>query len=150
MGFARTLQAQRRGEMIVCMSQSISAILQLPRQSGQRTMARHYYRTNVPLPVMIAWWVFLGICVLCYSCYDAVVNGPKKRAQAQWDRDHFNGWRLEQSYDKEHGLLYDRLNKETCTAKGFPGYPVCPAQQYFVDGRPRSEAMQPQPTGSDR
>jgi hypothetical protein len=105
-------------------------------------MARHYYRTNVPLPVMIIWWVFLGICFLVYGAYDAVFQAPERRArqqaQAQWDRDHFNGWRLEQSYDPEHGIFYDKLDKKTCTIKGYPGYPPCPAQQYFVEGRPQS------------
>jgi hypothetical protein len=85
---------------------------------------------------MIVWWVFLGVCVVLYTAYNAIVNGPKERAQKQWDHDHFNGWRLEQSYDTEHGLLYDKLDKLTCTTKGYPGYPPCPGQQYFVDGKP--------------
>jgi len=95
---------------------------------------------------MLIWWVFLGICVLCYSCYDAVFNAPTRRAQeqaqAQWDRDHFNGWRLEQTYPTSdeimHGLFHDKLDKKTCTTKGYPGYPACPAQQYFVNGTPQS------------
>jgi hypothetical protein len=86
---------------------------------------------------MIVWWVFLGVCVIVFAAYDVIVNGPKKRAQEQWDRDHFNGWRLEQSYDAEHGLLYDKLDKKTCTTKGYPGYPNCPPQQHFVDGKPQ-------------
>ena len=102
-------------------------------------MARHYYRTNVPLPIMIIKWVGLGILGLCFLAYDACVNGPKRHAQAQWDREHFNGWRLEkQTYDTEHGLYFDKLNKETCTTIGYPGYPACPTQQYFVNGTPQS------------
>jgi len=110
-------------------------------------MGRHYYRTNIPFPVMLIWWVFLGICVVMYSCYDAVFNAPTRRAQqqaqAQWDHDHFNGWRLEQGYDTEHGLLYDKLDKKTCTTKGYPGYPACPLQQYFLDGSPHSPPENP-------
>lgn len=109
-------------------------------------MAKHYYRTNVPLPVMIVWWVFLGICMLVYGAYDALFQAPERHAQehaqAQWDRDHFNGWRLEQQYptdaDIQHGLFFDNLNKERCTVKAYPGYPACPAQQYYVDGKPQS------------
>lgn len=108
-------------------------------------MARHYYRTNVPLPIMIVWWVFLGVCVLCYGCYDALVNGPTRRAQARWDRDHYTGWRLEEGYDKEHGIFYDKLDKQSCTIKDYPGYPACPPQQYFVNGVP-----QPTPAATPR
>lgn len=109
-------------------------------------MAKHYYRTNVPLPIMIVWWVFCGICVLLYMGYDALVNGPKRDAQKQWDRDHFNGWRLEKvSYDTEHGLYYNKLDGGECTVRGYPGYPDCPPQLYYVDGKPQSEAP-PNPT----
>ena len=105
-------------------------------------MARHYYRTNVPLGVMIIKWVGLGILVLGYMAYDACFKAPEREAQRtaqeQWDRLHFNGWRLEkQTYDSNHGLYYDYLNKETCTSLGYPGYPACPAQQYFVNGMPQ-------------
>jgi hypothetical protein len=111
-------------------------------------MARHYYRTNVPLPAMIIWWVFLGVCVLMYSCYDALFKAPERnaqeQAQQQWDRDHFNGWRLEQTYpssdDIQHGLFFDKLNKVKCTDRGFPGYPPCPAQQFYIGGKPQSAA----------
>jgi hypothetical protein len=109
-----------------------------PQSEVGDVMARHYYWTNVPLPVMILWWIFLGICIVCYSCYNALVNGPKEKAQAQWDRDHFNGWRLEKSYDDAHGLMFDKLDKKTCTTKAYPGYEPCPAQQYFGDGKPQS------------
>jgi hypothetical protein len=106
-------------------------------------MARHYYRTNVPLPVMVLWWVFCGICVLIYGCYDYVFQKPQRdvtaQAQVQWERRHLNGWRLEQSYDAEHGLFRDRMNNgETCTTKAYPGYPTCPPQQYFIDGNPQA------------
>lgn len=84
---------------------------------------------------MILWWIFLGFCVLVYGCYDWVANGPKRQAQVQWEREHFSGWRLEQSYDTTHGLFRDKLNNDTCTTKGYPGYPACPAQQYFVNGK---------------
>jgi hypothetical protein len=113
-------------------------------------MAKHYYRTNVPLPIMIIWWVLLGICVLLYMGYDALFKAPERNAQEQrqeqWDRDHFNGWRLEQSYptdsDVQHGLFFDKLGKLRCTVKGYPGYPACPAQQYYVDGKPQSAPTQ--------
>lgn len=86
---------------------------------------------------MILWWGFLGICVLIYGCYDLVVNGPKRDAQAQWDREHFNGWRLEkESWDTEHGLYFDKMDKKECTTVGYPGYPSCPTQQFYVDGKP--------------
>ena len=106
-------------------------------------MARHYYRTNIPFPIMLIWWVFLGICALVYGCYDVLFQAPERhareQAQAQWDRDHFNGWRLEQSYpsddDIQRGLFYDKLEKQRCTTKGYPGYPACPAQAYYVDGK---------------
>jgi hypothetical protein len=110
-------------------------------------MSRHYHRTNVPPRGMIVWWVFLGICAVCFSIYYAIVNGPKKKAQEQWDREYFNGWRLEQSYptsdDVAHGLFFDKLDKITCTVKGYPGYPACPVQQYFVDGRPQAAPTEP-------
>src|ERR1051326_8150731 len=96
--------------------------------------SRHYYRTNVPLPIMILWWIFLGFCGICYAIYDSCSNGPTRNAQAEWDRAHYTGWRLEQSYDKEHGLYYDKLDKLSCTTRGYPGYKACPAQQYFRDG----------------
>jgi hypothetical protein len=54
-------------------------------------MARHYYRTNVPLPIMIVWWVFLGACALIFMIYDAVFKAPERKeraeAQAQWERN---------------------------------------------------------------
>lgn len=95
---------------------------------------------------MILWWGFVGVCIVIYGIYNVLVNGPKERAQAQWDRDHFNGWRLEQGYPSSdnvaHGLLYDKLDKQTCTTKGYPGYPACPLQQYFVDGRPQVKPLE--------
>jgi hypothetical protein len=90
---------------------------------------------------MLIWWAFLGICVLVYGCYDALFQAPERhareQAQEQWDRDHFNGWPLEQSYDTQHGLFYDKLDKQACTAKGYPGYPACLTQTYYVDGKPQ-------------
>jgi hypothetical protein len=105
-------------------------------------MARHYYRTNVPLPVMILWWGFLGVCFVIFMIYDAIFKAPERRAQAEaqttWDRQHFNGWKLEQKYpsqgDIEHGLFFDRYDGKTCTTKGYPGYDPCPAQQYYSNG----------------
>ena len=100
-------------------------------------MARHYYRTTVPLGIMFLKWIGIALFFGIYLLYDACANGPKRTAQAQWDRDHFNGWRLEaQTYDTQHGLYFDNLRKETCTTKGYPGYPACPPQRYFVDGQP--------------
>jgi hypothetical protein len=104
-------------------------------------MRRHYYRTNVPLPAMILWWIFLGVCVVIFSIYDSCAHGPVRDAQAQWDREHFTGWRLEQDYDKEHGLFYDKVGRQTCTTKGYPGYPACPVQQYFVNGQPQASPI---------
>lgn len=97
---------------------------------------------------MIIWWVFLGVCALIYGCYDAVFKAPERNAtraaQQKWERDHFNGWRLhEYSYDTGHGLLMDELNKETCSATGYPGYPACPMQQYFVNGLPSIPPAEP-------
>jgi hypothetical protein len=74
---------------------------------------------------MIVWWVFLGGCVLVFTAYDAIVNGSQKKGTGTMGQRHFNGWRLEQS------------DKKTCTTKGYPGYPNCPPQQYFVDGKPQ-------------
>jgi hypothetical protein len=88
---------------------------------------------------MIIKWVGLGILGLCFLAYDSFVNGPKRHAQVQWDHEHFNGWRLQkETYDTEHGLYRDNLNKETCTTVGYPGYPACPIQAYFVDGSPQA------------
>jgi len=91
---------------------------------------------------MIIWWVFLGICVLVYGCYDALFQAPARRAQQeaqqQWDRDHFSGWRLEQGYDTQHGLYTDRMEHQTCTTMGYPGYPACSSQQYYIDGKPQA------------
>jgi hypothetical protein len=105
-------------------------------------MARHYYRTNVPLPVMIVWWVFLGICVVIYGAYDVIFKAPERRAraeaQATWEQQHFNGWKLEQKYpsqsDIEHGIFFDRYEGKTCTTRNYPGYDPCPAQQYYING----------------
>jgi hypothetical protein len=58
---------------------------------GGWAMARHYYRTNVPLPVMTLKWVGLGILGLCFLAYNACVNGPKRGLRRKWDREHFNG-----------------------------------------------------------
>jgi hypothetical protein len=63
-----------------------------------------------------------------YSCYDAVFKAPTRRAeqqaQQQWDRDHFNGWRLVQTYpsddDIKHGLFYDKLDKKPMHNEGIP------------------------------
>jgi hypothetical protein len=109
-------------------------------------MAKHYYRTNVPLPIMVLWWVFLGVCVLLYGAYDAIFKAPERhateQAQSQWDREHFNGWRLEQTYptdnEVQRGLFFDKLDKHTCTTRGYPGYPACPPQQFYMDGRPQA------------
>lgn len=105
-------------------------------------MARHYYRTNVPLPVMLVWWAFLGICCLIYGCYDVVFVAPGRNAtqeaRKKWDRDHFNGWQLqEQPYEKEHGLFTNKRDGGTCTISGYPGYSACPEQRYFIDGQPQ-------------
>jgi len=107
-------------------------------------MARHYYRTNVPLPIMVIWWVFLGVCAVIFMIYDAVFKAPERReraeAQAQWERQHFNGWKLEQTYPSkdeiEHGVFFDRYNSKNCTTRSYPGYDPCPPQQYYVNGMP--------------
>ena len=109
-------------------------------------MARHYFRTNIPFPIMLLWWGFLGVCVLVYGCYDALFLAPERsarlHAQQQWDRDHFDGWRLEQRYasdfNVQHGLFYDKLEQKECTMRGYPGYPACPAQTYYIDGKPQA------------
>lgn len=113
-------------------------------------MARHYYRTNVPLPVMIVWWVFLGACAVVFIIYDAVFKAPERKTQAEaqavWERQHFNGWRLEQKYPSqsniEHGLFFDGLTRKTCTTKGYPGYDPCPMQQYYIEGQPGSPPVE--------
>jgi hypothetical protein len=105
-------------------------------------MARHYYRTNVPLGIMFLKWIGIGVLAVMYLLYDACFVKPERdariEAQKHWDRQHFNGWRLEKnSYDAEHGLYYDGLNdRQECTTVGYPGYPACPPQQYFVNGQP--------------
>jgi hypothetical protein len=107
-------------------------------------MARHYYRTNVPLPVMILWWGFLGVCAVIFMIYDAIFKAPerKSRAEAQttWEREHYNGWKLEQKYlsrsDIEHGIFFDRYDQKSCTTVGYPGYDPCPPQQYYINGTP--------------
>jgi hypothetical protein len=128
----------------------VLSLTHLQFQVNDNSMAKHYYRTNVPLPIMIIWWVFIGICVLLYSGYDALFKAPERheqeQRQEQWDKDHFNGWRLEQrSYasddDIRHGLLFDKFDKVECTAKGYPGYPTCPSQQFYVDGKPQSQVQ---------
>ena len=121
-------------------------------------MARHYYRTNVPLPIMIIWWVFLGICVVIYGAYDAIFKAPERRAQAEaqatWERQHYNGWQLEQKYptqsDIEHGIFYDRYDRKSCTTKGYPGYDPCPAQQYYVNGVLSTPPVETQGDNSDK
>ena len=107
-------------------------------------MARHYYRTNVPLPIMIIWWCFLGVCVVLFSIYDAVFKAPERKAQAEaqatWERQHYNGWKLEQKYpthnEIERGIFFDRYDQKTCTTKGYPGYEPCPPQQHYSNGVP--------------
>ena len=109
-------------------------------------MARHYYRTNVPLPIMMLKWVAIGIFGGLFLLYDACFVKPgrdeRMEAQRQWDRRHFNGWRLEKvSYDTQHGLYYDLMeNREECSTVGYPGYPACPTQQYYVNGQPSRQS----------
>lgn len=102
-------------------------------------MARHYYRTNVPLPIMFLKWIGMGILVVFAMLYDTCFQAPKRNAQKQWDRQHYTGWRLEAGYDTQHGLYTDKLTDETCTTKGYPGYPACPIQQYYSNGTPASQ-----------
>jgi len=103
-------------------------------------MARHYYRTNVPLPIMFLKWIAIGIFGGLFLLYDACFEKPardaRREAQVHWDRQHFNGWRLEKvSYDSQHGLYYDLLHeREECSTLGYPGYPPCPPQQYYANG----------------
>jgi hypothetical protein len=107
-------------------------------------MAKHYYRTNVPLIFVVLKFVGIGILGGLYLLYDACFVKPGRdariEAQKQWDRQHYNGWRLDKvSYDTEHGLYYDQLNdRQECTTVGYPGYPICPAQRYYVNGQPSS------------
>jgi hypothetical protein len=108
---------------------------------------------------MIVWWGFLGVCVIVFAIYDAIFKAPEQRAQAEaqriWERQHFNGWRLEQKYpsdsDIEHGIFYDRLEQKSCTDKGYPGYDSCAAQLYYVNGAASSPPVEtpvetPKPT----
>jgi hypothetical protein len=83
---------------------------------------------------MFLKWIGMGILVLMFFLYDTCVNGPKREVQRKWDRDHYTGWRLERAYDDQHGLYNDKLDGGTCTTKGYPGYPACPAQRYYVNG----------------
>jgi hypothetical protein len=95
---------------------------------------------------MVIWWVFLGICVVIFMIYDAVFKAPERReraeAQAQWERQHYSGWKLEQKYqypsesDIERGIFYDRYDSKDCTTRNYPGYDPCPSQQYYVNGVP--------------
>jgi len=90
---------------------------------------------------MILKWLAIGICGGLFFLYDACFVKPDRdarlEAQRQWDRQHSNGWRLEKvSYDTEHGLYYDLLKeREECSTLGYPGYPACPPQQYYVNGQ---------------
>jgi hypothetical protein len=121
-------------------------------------MARHYYRTNVPLPVMILWWGFLGVCVVIFMIYDAIFKAPERKsraeAQATWERQHYNGWKLEQKYpsqsDLEHGIFYDRYDQKSCTTRGYPGYDACPPQQYYIDGIPSQPPVVSQDNASPK
>jgi len=92
---------------------------------------------------MFLKWIGLGIFFVLYLAYDACFVAPdrnaRQQAQVQWDRDHYTGWRLEASYDTAHGLYDDKLTKQTCSTIGYPGYPACPAQQYYSNGRPASQ-----------
>jgi hypothetical protein len=94
---------------------------------------------------MFLKWIGIGILGGMYLLYDACFVKPERdarvQAQKEWDRQHFNGWRLEKlSYETEHGLYYDALNdRQECTTVGYPGYPACPPQQYYVDGRPSTQ-----------
>jgi len=101
---------------------------------------------------MILWWGFLGVCGIIFLAYDAVFKAPERKAQAEaqrtWERQHFNGWRLEQKYpsqsDIEHGILYDRMELKSCTTKGYPGYDQCAAQQYYSSGVPTAPPVETQ------
>jgi hypothetical protein len=132
-----------------CIVIVIIQIIILLRNSSE-TMARHYYRTNVPLSAMIVWWGFLAVCIIIFAAYNAIVKEPERRAQAEaqrtWERQHFNGWKLEQKHpaqsDIEHGIFYDRMEQKSCTTKGYPGNPPCPTQLYYVNGVPGSPPVQ--------
>ena len=92
---------------------------------------------------MILWGVLLGACAVIFMIY-AIFKAPERRAQAEaqatWERQHYNGWKLEQNYpthsDIEHGIFFDRYDQKTCTTRGYPGYDPCPPQQYYLNGMP--------------
>lgn len=94
---------------------------------------------------MFLKWIGLGILFVVFYLYDACFVKPgrdaREQAQKEWDRQHFNGWRLDAvTYDTEHGLYYDKLNdNQECTTVGYPGYPACPPQTYYVNGQPTSQ-----------
>ena len=95
---------------------------------------------------MILKWIGMGILGVLFLLYDTCANGPKREAQRQWDRDHFNGWRLEKdTSDTAHGLYYDKMNGgEACTVVSYPGYPPCPQQRYYTNGQPSSQSVHSQ------
>ncbi len=105
---------------------------------------------------MIIWWVFLGICFVVFMIYEAVFKAPQRKAQAEaqatWERQNFNGWKLVQKYpsqsDIEHGLFYDRYDQKKCTTRGYPGYDPCPAQQYYSNGVPSTPPVETQDDNS--
>jgi hypothetical protein len=96
---------------------------------------------------MFLKWIGIGLFFGLYFLYDACFVKPERdvriQAQNQWDRELFNGWRLEGvTYDTEHGLYFDNLNgRQECTTVGYPGYPACPPQQYYVNGRPSTQVQ---------
>jgi hypothetical protein len=113
-------------------------------------MARHYYRTNVPLPVMILWWGFLGVCVVVLMAYNAIFKAPPTESTGggaeNLGASTFQWGKLEQKYpgqsDIEHGIFFDRMEQKSCTTKGYPGYDSCPGQLYFVNGAPSSPPIE--------
>jgi hypothetical protein len=44
--------------------------------------------------------------------------------------------------DIDHGIFRDRLEKKSCTTKGYPGHDPCPAQLYYANGVPTAPPVE--------
>ncbi|HSY33930.1 MAG TPA: hypothetical protein VLA42_18260 [Verrucomicrobiae bacterium] len=68
-------------------------------------------------------------------------NRAERSKRAQWEWNHYTGWRIvglggyPSADDAAHGIWFDKKTKVDCTDKGYPGYPACAPQEYFINGK---------------
>jgi hypothetical protein len=70
------------------------------------------------------------VFLIVFIMYDAHVA----RAKQSWEWQHYSGDRLIARDDTAHGIFQDKKTNKDCSTLGYPGYPACPEQAYYVNG----------------